>query len=64
MKQLESKQTHFSVLRQGAKAMIKHTGQIVVLKSVSQYGLSVVSFCSGDHSLVANSFLEPVQTVH
>ncbi|MBE9568771.1 MAG: hypothetical protein IMF14_08745 [Proteobacteria bacterium] len=64
MKQLESKQTHIAVLKQGAKAMIKHTGQIVVLKSVSQYGLSVVSFCSGGSSLVANNFLEPVQTLH
>ena len=63
IEQLESK--HFSVgLKQGAKARIKHTGQIVELKRVSDHGISVVSFRTGGKYLISNKFLEPVVTFH
>ena len=62
--QLESNMSHPIVLRQGAKARIKHTGQVVELKSVSEYGISVVSFRTGGDYFMSNKCLEPVPSYH
>lgn len=47
-------------LQAGAKAVIKHTGQIVELKQVSEHGISMVTFRTGGDYLMSNKFLEPV----
>lgn len=64
IEQLETSKSCSAMLKQGAKARIKHTGQIVVLKHVSHHGISVVSFCSGGDYYISNKFLEPVFAVH
>lgn len=51
-------------LKQGTKAKIKHTGQVVNLKRVSQHGISMVSFSTGGDYLISNKFLEPIVTYH
>lgn len=60
----KDKELFSKALIQGAKAKIKHTGQIVVLKNVSDHGISVVSFRTGGEYLISNKFLEPVPTFH
>lgn len=52
------------VLKQGGKARIKYTGEVVELGRVSVYGISLVRFCSGGEHLMSNTFLEPVCTIH
>lgn len=64
LEQLKDYGNSQSILKQGAKARIKHTGQIVELKSVSQYGISLVEFRAGDEYFVSNKFLEPVFVFH
>ena len=56
---LEFRSDQATSLIQGEKAKIKHTGQIVNLKRVSEHGVSVVSFSGGDY-FISNIFLEPV----
>lgn len=51
-------------LKQGAKARIKCTGQIVELKRVSNHGVSMVKFRTGGEYLMSNRFLEPVFIFH
>jgi hypothetical protein len=63
LEQLESG-SYVSVLKQGAKAIIKNTGQVVKVKRVSQHGISVVSSRSGGDCFISNKFLEPVHTFH
>jgi len=46
-------------LIQGEKARIKNTGQIVTVKRVSEYDVSVVSFHGSDY-FISNIFLQPV----
>jgi len=53
-----------ATLIEGEKAMIKHTGQLVDLKRVSEHGISVVSFRPGGDYLISNIFLEPVIVFH
>ncbi|MCW8852297.1 MAG: hypothetical protein OQK44_06480 [Gammaproteobacteria bacterium] len=53
-----------NVLKQGAKARVKNTGQIVELKRVSEHGISVVSFRTGGEYFISNKFLEPVHSLH
>lgn len=53
-----------ATLIEGEKAMIKHTGQLVDLKRVSEHGISVVSFSAGGDYLISNIFLESVITLH
>jgi len=56
---------HFTKeLIQGARARIKHTGQIVNLIRVSDHGISVVAFRTGGEYFISNKFLEPLLTVH
>ena len=57
--QLENQNAQTARLIQGEKARIKHTGQIVNLKRVSEHGVSVVSFSGADY-FFSNMFLEPV----
>ena len=57
--QLENQRVQATSLMQGGKARIKHTGQIVNLKRVSEHGVSVVSFSGADY-YISNIFLEPV----
>ena len=64
IEQLESRSPYPIVLKQGAKARIKHTGQIVELKRVSNHGISMVSFRTGGEYLISNKFLEPVFSYH
>lgn len=51
-------------LIQGNTARIKHSGEIVELKRVSEFGISVVSFCNGGDCFISNNYLEPVWVVH
>jgi len=51
-------------LKQGDQARIKHTGQIVELKRVSQHGISLVAFRTGGEYFISNRFLEPVYVRH
>jgi hypothetical protein len=53
-----------SVLKQGTRARVKNTGQIIELKPVSGHGISVVSLRTGGEHFISNKFLEPVRTVH
>ena len=62
--QLEYQQRLTSVLTQGKKARVKHTGQIVELKRVSEHGVSMVSFSSGDDCFMSNRYLEPLVVLH
>lgn len=64
LEQLESRGIYPSVLKQGDKARIKHTGQVVQLKRVSEHGISVVAFRTGGDYFISNKFLEPVFTSH
>ena len=64
IEQLEINKPYPIVLKQGAKARIKHTGQIVELKRVSKHGISMVSFRTGGEYLISNIFLEPVVVFH
>ncbi len=64
LEQLESNYISVETLRQGAKARIKHTGQIVELKRVSEHGISVVRVCAGSEYFISNRFLEPLVTLH
>ena len=63
LEQLESS-LGLNVLRPGAKARIKNTGQVVELKRVSEHGISVVSFRTGGEYFISNKFLEPVHSLH
>ena len=62
--QLDSIRPYPVVFHQGGKARIKHTGQIVELKRVSNHGISVVAFRTGGEYFISNKFLEPVFTFH
>ena len=64
IEQLETIKPYSAVLEQGARARIKHTGQIVKLKRVSEHGISVVSFLTGGDYFISNKFLEPVVVFH
>ena len=64
IEQLESNISYPSVLKEGARARLKHTGQVLELKRVSQHGISVVSFRPGSDYFISNRFLEPVFTFH
>lgn len=64
IEQLENRGLYPVVLKQGAKARIKHTGQVVELKRVSDHGISMVSFRTGGEYLISNKFLEPIFTFH
>ncbi len=64
IEQLEISNFYSAVLEQGAKARNKYTGQVVELKRVSEYGISVVSFRTGDDYFISNKFLEPLSTFH
>ncbi|VAW54851.1 hypothetical protein MNBD_GAMMA05-1820 [hydrothermal vent metagenome] len=57
-------QKKLAALIEGGKARIKHTGQIVELKRVSEHGISVVSFRTGGEYFISNKYLEPVYSVH
>ena len=60
----QTRQTYKKALIQGAKAKIKHTGQIVNVVRVSDHGISVVSFRTGGEFFMSNKFLEPLLTIH
>lgn len=63
IEQLEN--SHCSAdLKQGARARVKYTGQVVELKRVSEHGISLVSFSAGDDYFISNKFLEPFSTLH
>jgi len=64
IEQLKNSNPYPVALKQGAKARIKHTGQIVELKCVSNHGISVVSFRTGGEYFISNNFLEPVLALH
>ncbi len=64
IEQLENIKPYPIVLRQGVKARIVHTGQVVELKRVSDHGISVVAFRTGGEYFISNKFLEPVYTFH
>ena len=64
IEQLESIKPYPIVLKQGAKARIVHTGQVVELKRVSNHGISVVAFRTGGEYFISNKFLEPVYSFH
>jgi len=64
IEQLENNRPYPVVLEQGGKAKIKHTGQIVDVKRVSDHGISVVAFRTGGEYFISNKFLEPVFTYH
>ena len=57
-------QEKLAALMEGGKARIKHTGQVVELKRVSEHGISVVSFRSGGEYFISNKYLEPVYSIH
>ncbi|NOQ89593.1 MAG: hypothetical protein GQ549_01460 [Gammaproteobacteria bacterium] len=63
IEQLEAR-VYVIPLKQGTKARIKHTGQVVNLKRVSDHGISMVSFHTGGDYLISNKFLEPVFSIH
>ncbi len=60
IEQLTNSNPFPAVLEQGGKAKITHTGQLVDLKSVSDHGISLVTFRTGGEYLILNSLLEPV----
>lgn len=64
IEQMEYQGFQATSLIQGEKARVKHTGQIVELKRVSKYGISLVSICSGDDYFISNKYLEPVLVLH
>jgi hypothetical protein len=64
IEQLESNKPYLAILKEGAKARIKYTGQVVELKRVSGHGISLVSFRTGSEYFISNRFLEPVSTLH
>jgi len=47
-------------LREGGKALIKHTGQVVDVKRVSQHGIAVVAFRTGGEYVMPHKRLVPV----
>jgi len=57
-------QDKLTTLIEGGKARIKHTGQVVELKRVSEHGISVVLFHTGGEYFISNKFLEPVYRIH
>ena len=64
IEQLALQNKQLAALIEGGKARIRHTGQVVDLKRVSEHGISVVSFRSGGEYFISNKYLEPVYTVH
>jgi hypothetical protein len=64
IEQRETSGFYSVTLEQGAKVRVKYTGQVVELKRVSEYGISVVCFHPGDDYFIANEFLESLPTVH
>lgn len=63
IEQLEVKQYPVA-FKEGGRARIKHTGQIVQLKRVSAHGISLVSFKTGGEYFMSNRFLEPLSGCH
>jgi len=61
IEQLKNNRPYPIVLRQGGKARIVHTGQVVDVKRISDHGISMVSFRTGGEYLISNKFLEPVR---
>ncbi len=57
-------QDKLTTLIEGGEARIKHTGQVVELKRVSEYGISIVLFRTGGEYFISNKFLEPVYSVN
>jgi hypothetical protein len=51
-------------LTQGASVRNKYTGQIVLLKGVSEYGVSIIICHAGGEKFISNKFLEPVTITH
>jgi hypothetical protein len=64
IEQLKNSNPYPEFLEQGEKARIKHTGQIVELKCVSDHGISVVVFRTGGEYFISNKYLEPVVALH
>jgi hypothetical protein len=64
IEQLAFHAKQFSALVEGEKARIKHTGQIVKLKRVSEHGISMVSFRTGGEYFISNKYLEPLYSIH
>ena len=60
IEQLRSDARHPVILKQGGKARIKHTGQVVEVRRVSDHGISMVGFRTGGEYLISNRFLEPL----
>ena len=64
IEQLAFNNKQLTVLIEGEKARIKHTGQIVNLKRVSDHGISMVSFRTGGEYFISNKYLEPLYIIH
>lgn len=64
IEQLENNRPYPIALERGGKARIRHTGQIVEVKRVSEHGISVVSFRTGGEYFISNKFLEPLFSFH
>lgn len=64
IEQLESNRPYTLALKRGGKARIRPTGQIVDVKRVSEYGISLVSFRTGTEYFMSNKFLEPLFGYH
>ncbi len=60
IEQLENNKPYPVVLKQGGRARMIHTGQVVEVKRVSEHGISKVEFRTGGEYLISNRFLEPV----
>jgi len=64
IEQLRSNNPYPVTLKRGGKARIKHTGQVVDVKRVSDHGISVIAFRTGGEHLISNKFIEPVFAFH
>ncbi len=49
-------------LKEGGKARIKQTGQVVEVRRVSQHGIAVVAFESGGQYFMLHNRLVPVSS--
>ncbi len=64
IEQLKNNNPYPVALKQGAKARIAHTGQVVDLLRVSEHGISLVAFRTGGEYFISNKFLEPLFAFH
>lgn len=53
-----------TAFKEGGKARVRNTGQIVRLKRVSVHGISLVSVQTGGEYFMSNRFLEPLSGCH